>query len=212
MSRARNAGIEAAQSRWIAFIDSDDVWLPQKCAKQIEALSQNPGVLVCHTEEAWIFRGTPKTLPKDYRKSGGRIFLNCLPRCAISPSTAIIDRNLLVSLGGFDESLPACEDYDLWLRITANHPVLLVEEPLIEKHGGHPDQLSNQIGLDEYRIRALQKLLNSSTNLDTEYSEQAIATLLEKCAIHAKGLEKRGNSEEASLYRSIANQFQQSSS
>lgn len=212
VSRARNTGIETAQSSWIAFIDSDDVWLPQKCAKQIDALSQNPGVLVCHTEEAWIFRGTPKTVPKDYRKSGGRIFLNCLPRCAISPSTAIIDRNLLVSLGGFDESLPACEDYDLWLRITAHHPVLLVDEPLIEKHGGHPDQLSNQIGLDEYRIKALDKLLASEVRLKPEYREQAIAMLLEKCAIHAKGLEKGGNSEEASLYRSIANQFQQSGS
>ena len=208
VSRARNTGIEAARSRWIAFIDSDDVWLPQKCAKQIEALSQNPSVLVCHTEEAWIFRGTPKTVPKDYRKLGGRIFLNCLPRCAISPSAAIIDRNLLTSLGGFDESLPACEDYDLWLRIAAHHSVLLVDEPLIEKHGGHPDQLSKQIGLDEYRIKALDKLLASEVRLKSEYREKAIAMLLEKCAIHEKGLEKRGNSEEASLYRSIANQFQ----
>ena len=141
----------------------------------------SPKPLVCHTEEAWIFRGTPKTVPKDYRKLGGRIFLNCLPRCMISPSAAIIDRNLLTSLGGFDESLPACEDYDLWLRIAAHHSVLLVDEPLIEKHGGHPDQLSNQIGLDEYRIKALDKLLASEVRLKPEDREKAIAMLLEMC-------------------------------
>jgi len=107
VSSARNAGIGATLSKWIAFLDSDDVWLPQKCRKQMEALTQNPSFQICHTEEDWIFRGKRKTVPKEYRKSGGNIFLECLPRCAISPSTAIIDRSLLLSLGGFDETLPA---------------------------------------------------------------------------------------------------------
>lgn len=207
VSAARNAGIKVARSRWIALLDSDDVWLPQKCAKQMEALWQNPGFQICHTEEYWIYRGTRKTVPKDYRKSGGKIFLDCLPRCAISPSTAIVDRDLLLSLDGFDESLPACEDYDLWLRIAVRHSVLLVDEPLIEKHGGHPDQLSNQVGLDGYRIIALQKFLESEAQLNAEYRERAIRVLVEKCAIHANGLEKRGLGEQAAHHRFIAERF-----
>lgn len=202
VSAARNTGIRAAQSKWIAFLDSDDVWLDTKCEKQLRALGDNPEYKICHTQERWIFQGKEKSVPRNYSKKGGWIFPDCLPICAISPSTTIVSRELLASVGLFDESLPACEDYDLWLRITSHHPVLLVDEPLIEKHGGHEDQLSNQRGLDFYRILALEKFLNSSHS-NTEYREMVRKTLIEKCKIVIKGAEKSENTEVVARVRAI---------
>ena len=99
---------------------------------------------------------------KKHAKSGGHIFRQCLPLCVISPSSVMIQRSLFDEIGLFDESLPACEDYDLWLRICARHPVLFLQEPMIIKHGGHRDQLSRRYwGMDRFRIQALEKIIDA---------------------------------------------------
>ncbi|MDG2169844.1 MAG: glycosyltransferase family A protein [Opitutales bacterium] len=203
ISAARNAGIRAANTDWIAFLDSDDVWMPDKLEKQMSALEVAPEYRICHTEEKWIFRGQPKPVATPYIKQGGWVFERCLPVCAISPSTALIHKSVFEEVGLFDESLPACEDYDLWLRICSRMPVLLVGEALIEKHGGHQDQLSAQWGLDQWRIQALQKILKEEL-LNEEQRSLAEGQLKRKCLIYAQGLEKHGNSEQAEEYKAIA--------
>ena len=202
VSSARNAGIQRAKSTWIAFLDSDDVWLPQKMERQVKALRNSPSYRICHTEEKWIYDGRERPVAAAYRKKGGWIFEDCLPVCAISPSTVLLHREVFQKIGLFDESLPACEDYDLWLRITSKYPVLLVDEPLIEKRAGHDDQLSREAGLDRYRIHALQKILGQE-DLDTSYRETVLETLGSKCEIYAQGAEKRGRVEEAAHIRSL---------
>ena len=67
-------------------------------------------------------------------------------------------------VGLFDESLKVCEDYDLWLRITAVLPVIFLDEHLITKYGGHSDQLSRvDNGIEQYRIKSLEKILRSES-------------------------------------------------
>ena len=93
----------------------------------------------------------------------------------------------------FDETLPACEDYDLWLRICHQFPVHHVAELLVTRYGGHSDQLSQQYPvMDRYRIRALHRLLNSE-NLRPEYREATMATLQHKLDILLKGAIKHQN-------------------
>ncbi|MCZ6674891.1 MAG: glycosyltransferase [Verrucomicrobia bacterium] len=203
VSSARNMGIRKATTDWIAFLDSDDCWLPEKLEKQAQALSENPEYQICHTEEKWIFKGKDRPVADLYRKKGGWVFKDCLPVCAISPSTVLIHREVFETVGLFDETLPVCEDYDLWLRICSRLPVLLVDEALIQKHGGHEDQLSAQRGLDKYRIQALRKILKGD-QLSDENRKLAEVQLREKCDIYAKGLEKHGNLSEAEKYRLLA--------
>jgi glycosyltransferase involved in cell wall biosynthesis len=137
VSHARNRGIRAARHDWIAFLDSDDCWLPDKLATQSQALRAAPAYRLCHSDEIWIRRGRRVNPMHKHTKHGGEIFLRCLPRCAISPSTTVVHKALLEEFGGFDEALPACEDYDLWLRICARYPVLHIARQLAVRYGGH---------------------------------------------------------------------------
>jgi glycosyltransferase involved in cell wall biosynthesis len=207
VSAARNLGIQQTSGDWLAFLDSDDEWLPEKLAKQKAALSANPGYKVCHTEENWIRNGIQVGVPKKYAKTGGWIFSHCLPLCAMSPSTVLIHRSVFADVGLFDAGLPACEDYDLWLRITANYPVLLVEQPQINKHGGHEDQLSCAYwGMDRFRIGALQKIIDAG-QLSKQNRQAAVNMLLKKAGIYLNGVSKRGKTEEADYYRQLIERY-----
>jgi GT2 family glycosyltransferase len=203
VSSARNLGIHHATGDWLAFLDSDDEWLPEKLSRQTVALAANPESKVCHTEELWIRNGVRVNPAKHYAKKGGWIFTHCLPLCAMSPSTVMIHRSVFTDIGLFDTNLPACEDYDLWLRITANYPVFLIEEPQIKKYGGHEDQLSQQFwGMDRFRINALQKIVDTG-QLSNDNQQAAVSMLLKKAEIYLNGLTKRGKTEEADYYLTL---------
>ncbi|MCX6112518.1 MAG: glycosyltransferase [Proteobacteria bacterium] len=203
VSSARNHGINNSNGELLAFLDSDDEWLPEKLKKQVDLYIKEPYQL-CHSDEIWIRNGIRINQMKKHEKSGGDIFLKCLPLCCISPSAAIVTRGLIDEVGMFDEDLEICEDYDLWLRVTARYPVSFIDEPLIIKYGGHKDQLSNRSwGNDTYRVRALQKIIKSGT-ISGEKLSTAIEMLKTKCEILAKGFKKHGNLEQAQYYDKLS--------
>ncbi len=207
VSAARNLGIAQTSGEWLAFLDSDDEWLPEKLAKQKAALTARPQYKVCHTEENWIRHGTQVNVPKKYAKTGGWIFADCLPLCAMSPSTVLIHRSVLAAVGVFDPRLPACEDYDLWLRITADYPVLLLAQAQINKYGGHEDQLSSAFwGMDRFRIGALQKIIDAG-RLSEHNRQAAVTMLVKKAGIYLNGLTKRGKTDEADYYRQLIKRY-----
>ena len=207
VSSARNLGITSARSEWIALLDSDDKWLPEKLANQLRLLDRLPDLLICHTEEIWVRNGRRVNPMRKHRKYGGAIFRHPLPLCVMSPSSVLIHRSLFERVGLFDESLPACEDYDLWLRICASHPVAFVDTPQIIKYGGHQDQLSRRFwGMDRFRLIALQKIIHSGS-LDAEDRAAAKQMLVKKALILAKGAQKRGKYPEAEDYRKLASNY-----
>jgi glycosyltransferase involved in cell wall biosynthesis len=206
VSAARNRGLSEASGRFIAFLDSDDLWLPQKLSRQVDFFNSNPDALICQTEEIWIRNNVRVNPKKRHKKPSGMIFEPSLALCLVSPSAVMIRRSLFEKIGGFDETLPACEDYDLWLRISCRYPVFLIDTPLIIKRGGHSDQLSASSGLDKFRIKSIKKIIESNLLSKTQY-KAAVKTLKEKCTIYASGCRKRGRLDEAMYYTLLSKRF-----
>lgn len=191
VSSARNVGIENAYGDWVAFLDSDDEWIPNKLYEQVKSIESNPKMKFFHTNEIWIRNGVRVNQMKKHKKYGGYIFEKCLDICRVSPSSVLIQKEVFDNIGVFDESLRVCEDYDLWLRITSKYPVVFLDEPLIYKYGGHADQLSKvNDGIESYRIQSLEKIIKSGY-LSDEQKVKAVNALVNKMNIYSKGLEKR---------------------
>lgn len=206
VSAARNLGIRSARGAFIALLDSDDYWQPDKLALQMDWFDAHPEALICQTEEIWIRNGVRVNPGKRHEKQAGHIFEPSLALCLISPSAVMMRATLLEEIGLFDESLPACEDYDLWLRVTSKYPVGLVKTPAIVKRGGHVDQLSAMRELDKYRIHAIVKILQQGA-LSAAQRTAAIEMLTRKCRIYAAGCRKRGRIEEAQAYMALPERF-----
>ncbi len=197
VSNARNIGIKLAKSEWIAFLDSDDEWLPKKVEEQISLLNINLSFKICHTDEVWIRNQVRVNPMKKHRKYGGDIYNKCLPLCVISPSSIIIHKDIFNDIGLFDEELPVCEDYDMWLRICSKYSVLFLDQKLINKYGGHDDQLSKKYwGMDRFRLIALEKMIDNP-NLNSTDRMATINMAIDKTRILQKGYIKHNHKIES---------------
>jgi glycosyltransferase involved in cell wall biosynthesis len=206
VAAARNLGVKCSRGAYLAFLDSDDMWRPRKLEIQMGFMQTEAPSQICQTEEIWIRNGVRVNPKKRHRKPSGDIFRASLDLCLVSPSAALMTRELFERAGRFDESFPVCEDYDLWLRIALDHPVPLIAEPLVVKRGGHADQLSRSTwGLDRFRVHAIKKLLDSG--IEGEKRSWSLEALTRKVAILAQGARKRGCEGEALEYDSLLTDF-----
>jgi glycosyltransferase involved in cell wall biosynthesis len=208
VAAARNHGVSLATGAWLAFLDSDDTWLPEKLARQVAWIDNHPHYRIVQTREIWVRDGVRVNPPRTHEKTGGDLFRQSLARCMITPSSVMLQQSLFAEYNGFNASLPACEDYDLWLRITAQWPVGLVDEYCMTRYGGHDDQLSATTPvLDRFRIRALLDLL-ASGRLTPQQIEWTRQTLAVKARIVANGYFKRHKEFDYEHYLHIARQFE----
>lgn len=203
VSAARNTGILAAGAPLIAFLDSDDRWLSEKLETQVRFFRDHPDAVACQTQEIWMRRGRRVNPAQRHLKPSGDIFKPSLVRCLVSPSAVMLRRSLLEEVGLFDEGLPVCEDYDLWLRIACRHPVHLIDEFLLVREAGHPDQLSaSGPGMDRFRIQSLVRLIQSHVLTDAQ-TRDARKELRRKCRIYGEGCLKRGRAEEGRYFLTL---------
>ena len=201
---ARNRGVAMARAPLIAFLDSDDLWSPTKLERQLAFMRANPDCAISQTNEIWIRNGRRVNPGVRHRKRAGDIFVDSLRTCLISMSATMMRTDLFRTLGGFDDLMTAAEDYDLWLRILIDHEAGLLDEPLVRRRGGHPDQTSaTTAALDRFRILALTKLL-ADDRLSEARRAEVIAVLAEKCRIYAGGLSRRSRVDDACMYEAVA--------
>jgi Glycosyltransferases involved in cell wall biogenesis len=204
VSAARNFGVKKSRGEWLAFLDSDDEWLPGKLEKQLAWHAAHFGYRISQTQEIWVRKGVRVNPPKTHKKIHEFQFRENLERCMITPSSVMIEKKLFLETGGFNEDFPGCEDYDLWLRITSAYPVGLVDELLLTRYGGHADQLSSTIPvLDRFRIQSMENILQSG-KLSDEQRRLVNSELVKKALIVAEGYKKRGNEKEHERYQHIA--------
>jgi glycosyltransferase involved in cell wall biosynthesis len=207
VSSARNRALEMARGRFMAFLDSDDRWKPEKLERSLWHIEHSPKISVFHTNEVWYRKGRLLAQKKKHAKPSGHVYEKALALCCISISTAVVEKSVLEETGRFDESLEACEDYDLWLRITNRYEVRLIPEELTIKDGGRPDQLSSKVwGLDRFRIKALEKMLHSGS-LQEKHRAATVMELRKKCGIFSAGCKKHGKHNEAEIYKQLAAEY-----
>lgn len=190
VSSARNVGINISKSNWITFLDSDDEWLSSKLQIQKKEIEENPSIYFFHSNEIWKRNGVKVNIPKKFNKNPDSIEISSLDFCLISPSTVLINRELLQEFGGFDENIKLCEDFDLWNKILNKYQTKFCNENLIIKNAGHSDQLSYQDPLmDMWRIRSLNNLINNYS-VSAKKREVIISILIKKIEVIRKGFEK----------------------
>ncbi|RLA07737.1 MAG: glycosyltransferase family 2 protein [Gammaproteobacteria bacterium] len=207
VSSARNNGIKKATSDYIALLDSDDRWHKDKLSKQVAKIKDDLSIELIHSNEVWYRDNAILNQQKKHQKYGGLIYDKCLKLCCISPSAVLIKKEVFYEIGFFDETMPACEDYDYWLRFCSAKPVSFINDPLIDKYGGHSDQLSKKYPkMDEYRIYSLDKMLKSKTLSPKNYN-LTIENMQYRLNILIKGAIKRDKLDKIKIYQNLAKKY-----
>ena len=154
---ARNSGIRNAKGGLIAFLDSDDEWLPEKLARQIPLLLSNPDVGAVYCKHYILEHGGSLSIDRRIRYYKGWV-QNYLLRgwCPTSTSLFVIRKECFQTVGLFDDSLPSFQDYDLWLRIATRYQFDYIDCPLV-KYFIH-DESRVSIDIDA-RINGLEKIM-----------------------------------------------------
>ncbi|MDO9183984.1 MAG: glycosyltransferase, partial [Bacteriovorax sp.] len=193
VSSARNFGVQQSSGNFLAFLDSDDEWLPHKLEEQFNFFKQNPALEIVYGQELWIRNGVRVNQRASHQKFGGWIFDKCVQLCFIAPSSVMFTKKLFLEMGGFDQDFVVCEDYDLWLKISSIYEIGYISNPIIIKHGGHEDQLSTKyVAMDMWRLKALFKILNIR-KLSVEHIEIVMIAIRKKADLLMKGYQKHGN-------------------
>jgi glycosyltransferase involved in cell wall biosynthesis len=201
----RNRGVEIASGEIVAFLDSDDLWLPGKVERQLPLHDLSaPEATRCrlsHTRERWNRDGRIVSQGSQRHRRDGDIFHDALWKCIIGPSTVMVDREFFLKHGGFREDLEVAEDYELWLRLLCHTDVAYVDQECTEKRAGPWEQLSEKYGqIEGFRIAALTELVDGDyfgRHRSGEDRDAARTVLARKLEIFAAGARKRGRHGEA---------------
>ncbi|MDA3970982.1 MAG: glycosyltransferase family A protein [Desulfobulbaceae bacterium] len=205
---ARNHGVQQASHDLIAFLDSDDWWDKKKLELQVQVMAENPATLISHTDEVWYRHGKFLNQKKKHTRPHGDIFSQCLPLCCVGMSTVMMRRSFFAVAGSFDESLPCCEDYDLWLRGSGRVEFFKIDQPLTYKQGGREDQVSMyyRVGMDQFRIASLEKCLHLN-GFSAQQRSLLAMELVRKCTIYGNGCIKHNRLEVGQKYLDLAERW-----
>ncbi len=174
VSKARNAGIKATQGRYVAFLDDDDMYLPEKLALQVAHLTQRPGVGFVYGQNEWVTR-EGKSLGVHPQQPAGNL-RELFEHCAVTLQTVLCRRGLLTQAGGFDESLSIGEDYDLWLRLARLTKFEFMPRVLVRYRVHGANTCNDSIRLYEQRVIVLKRVsLDPARGITTGLKRRRLA-------------------------------------
>ena len=196
MGTARNRGLQLAQGEFIAFLEPEYIWDKDHVLHQIEFLSDRSDAWISHGRVLQVARQLPRNGRKKTRAAIPMGFADVVAGTGVCASAIVIRRLCLETHGCFDENLPSCEDYDLWIRIAAHVPIYHVSESVVfmKRSPSIPSW-----SLDRYRVYALEKAFQSG-HLNPEQRHRVAEELVDRCGILVEGYRKRNNTERANFY------------
>ena len=166
---ARNTGIIRSSGKYIAFLDDDDEWLPQKIEKQLQAFTDEAvGIVYCLN---YIVFKNQKKIESRLGLSGDIFDVMIIKNIIGSTSFPLLLKQAVLDAGMFDEDMPAAQDYDLWLRILTKYTAQFVNEPLVNYYIHEGEQITKN---RQKKANAYEKILAKSENYPDEIRQDAI--------------------------------------
>lgn len=193
---SRNRGVQVSQGDLIAFLEPDYTWDAHHLEAHVNFLDSRP--------DAWLAHGTV-VIGRPAAKGGKKRLRQIPPALGfqdvvegrdLHTSAMVVRRACLLAHGCFDENLPACEDYDLWVRIAAHTPVQIVAEAVVHLRQAPPMTSWN---LDRYKVYALEKAFQSG-HLNADQRHRVAEEMVSRCDILFDGYKRRSNLERANFY------------
>jgi glycosyltransferase involved in cell wall biosynthesis len=192
VSAARNHGIGESRGQYVAFLDADDMWAPDKLERQLKALNTVPGVGLCYSAHLVVDEAMrPLRVHRSNRRASALEDLLFHGNVVGTPSTTLLYQELLKRVGGFDRELSQCADWDMWVRLARHTEFLYLDEPLVT-YRQHGHNMSRNVPLLESdSLRVLEKGFNDpDTQIDLRTrASRALARnwmVLAGCYVHAR--------------------------
>ena len=203
IASAKNAGISLSQTEFVAFLDHDDLWAPDKLQLQMECFNENPKVGLVYAKYT-SFRDGKELRTKPEKGYSGWIFKELLSKSFIQTSTVIVKRECLNAVGPFDESFSLGDEYDMFLRISKKFQCGFVDKGLTRYRVHDTNASKNDFLFDNENLGVYKKIYNNFTDLDGEEKKILRKRIARYSMKVAKGLYSQGKLEESKKYQKEA--------
>ena len=206
VAAARNFGIQKSSGNLIAFIDQDDLWLPEKISRQVSLMSTNSQLALVHGRIEFINENGTRIKPLwTHPEVSGYCFKEMFSGNKIAMLTALVKKESIMAAGMFDETIAITDDYDLWLKISYTNMVGYVDETiaLYRYHGENTS--GNIVAFKKNELQVLQNFLKKHPEIQKKISNKIIKdrlfnVIIELCKISIK----RNNRKDFNLYSKLA--------
>jgi glycosyltransferase involved in cell wall biosynthesis len=206
IASAKNAGIGLSQAEFVAFLDHDDLWAPDKLQLQMECFNENPQVGLVYAKYT-SFRDGKELRTKPEKGYSGWIFKELLSKSFIQTSTVVVKRECLDAVGPYDESFSLGDEYDMFLRIARKFQCGFIDKGLTRYRVHDTNASKNGFLFDNENLGVYKKVYNNCTDLDGVEKKILRKRIARYSMKVAEGLYRQGKLEESKKYQKEANNY-----
>ena len=206
IASAKNAGIGLSQTEFVAFLDHDDLWAPDKLQLQMECFNENSQVGLVYAKYT-SFRDGKELRTKPEKGYSGWIFKELLSKSFIQTSTVVVKRECLDAVGPYDESFSLGDEYDMFLRIARKFQCSFIDKSLTRYRVHDTNASNNDFLFDNENLGVYKKVYNNFTDLDGVEKKILRKRIARYSMKVAEGLYRQGKQEESKKYQMEANNY-----